>query len=405
MKKFKPFTFFLFLFTVLFLIFAPALIRSGLKKDNPSVKNQGFRGILSLWQVNGWQPGASSIGAYLKKCVTRFENKNVYVFIEVTTLTPAKAAERIRAGELPDMISFPTGFFADPSLLSPLDDTAYSSASLASSCEYGGKQYAFAFLVNPYLLFCNEDILYEKEIETETMDKLSLDTLFKTASTLSYTKQEGKKTKQIYGMAQQEEYITSPFASLAFFRDPQPPKTDTPDAATPQDTQTLSGPAYAITAAPQKGLELFMNRQAAFLISPASALSTLKNSDKSPPAYRACAFSAYSDMVQYLGIVKTEDKAKLSICKSFLYSLLNEKNVKSASDILCLPVTYSGELFTEEPVLKEAYQTLIQEGVFPNAFTYAKAHSELKPYAAGALQGDSESLSNIRRLLSKKLYS
>ena len=364
MKKFKPFTFFLFIMTVLFLIFAPALIRAGLDKTGKSSQKESFRGILTLWQVSGWQPGAGSISAYLRNCIRSFENKNAYVFIETTTLTPAKAAERIHAGELPDIISFPTGFFDTPALLAPLDHVSYGNASLSQSCEYRGQPYAFAYLVNPYLLFCNEDILYEKEIETTVMDHLNLDALFKTAATLSFSRKEGKRQKEIYGMAMQEEYISSPFASLAFFHDIQPPKNDAPQETEPALSQT----PYAIAAATEKGMELFMSKQASFLIASASAFATLKNPAKTPPAYRACAFSAYSDMVQYLGVVKTEDTAKLNICKAFFYSLMNEKNTKRAEELLCFPVTYLDELFADEPALKEAYRLLTQEGVFPNTF-------------------------------------
>ena len=40
MKKFKPFTFLLFIFTILFLFFAPGFIRSGLDKTKSDVQKK-----------------------------------------------------------------------------------------------------------------------------------------------------------------------------------------------------------------------------------------------------------------------------------------------------------------------------------------------------------------------------
>ena len=92
MKKFKPFTFLLFLFTILFLLFAPRLIRSGLDKTKNAAQKVEYKGILTLWHINGWQTGKAQTSAYLKKCIQNFENKNSYVFIELTTLTPLNAS-------------------------------------------------------------------------------------------------------------------------------------------------------------------------------------------------------------------------------------------------------------------------------------------------------------------------
>lgn len=392
MKKFKPFTFLLFLFTILFLLFAPRLIRSGLDKTKNAAQKVEYKGILTLWHINGWQTGKAQTSAYLKKCIQNFENKNSYVFIELTTLTPLKASEKILAGENPDMISFPTGFFQDPALLLPLDRAGLKNTSLSQSCIYNGKTYAFAYLINAYLLFYNQELFFEKEIDETIFEKPTSCGLFKAAKILSFTHTEGKKKKEIYGMAAQAEYITFPPAALAYF---QESKKEAPES------EATGG----ISVQTENGLQFFMNKQAAFLISSAAMLNTLKNSKQTPPAYQACAFSRYSDMVQYMGICKTGDQKKANCCKNFLYSLMNEKNIRRAEETGAFPVLFLEDLYPDDPVLKNAYSILVTNGIFPNAFAFAMIKDDLKTYAKGAMTGNMQSIENIRNLLSKKLYS
>lgn len=392
MKKFKPFTFLLFIFTILFLFFAPGFIRSGLDKTKSDVQKNEYKGILTLWHINGWQTGKATTSAYLKKCIQSFENKNAYVFIELKTLTPVKASEKILSGEKPDIISFPTGFFEDPALLMPLDKAGFDNPFLSQSCMYGGKTYAFAFLLNAYLLYYNQELLFEKEIDEAAFEKPTFGELTEAAKILSFTRTEGKKQKEIYGMAAQSEFITSPYAALAYFQE---------NGKEPSALEA-SG---AISVQAENGLELFLNKQAAFLISSAATLNTLRNSKQTPPAFGACAFSLYSDMAQYMGICKTDDQNKLNCCKNFLYSLLNEKNIRRAEETGAFPVLFMEDLYPDDPVLKNAYRILVENGVFPNAFAFSRIKDDLKRHAKGAMTGDMQSIENIRSLLSKKLYS
>jgi len=392
MKRFKPFAFLLFILTILFLLFAPHLIRTGLDKAKNAAQKDEFKGILTLWHISGWQTGKASFSGYLKKCIQRFENKNAYVFIELTTLTPTKASQKFEAGEKPDIVSFPTGFFADPSLFLPLNSADFENPSLSQSCMYNGKAYAFPWLMNAYLLFYNQELFFDKEINEAAFEKPTFDELLGAAEILSFTRTEGKKQKQIYGMAVQAEYICAPYTALAYF-----------DETKTQTTATNS--TGKITVQYENGLELFINKQAGFLISSSATLDILKNSRQTPPAFGACAFSRYTDMVQYMAACKTDDPKKANCCKDFIYSLNNEKNIYSIEETGAFPAIFIDELFPDDPVLKDAYRKLAKDGVFPNAFAFAKIKNDLKMHAKGAMSGDFKSIDNIRSLLSKKLYS
>jgi len=407
MKKIRPFTCFLFVVTVAFLIFSPAIIKAGLDTDAAARKKESFKGILTLWQINGWQGGGASISSCLKKCVKDFENKNVYVFIETAVLTPAKAAEKIAAGEKPDLVSFPAGFFDGPSLLTPLDGTNMPNTPLKASALFEGKYYALPFLVDPYMLYINEELLMEKEVEAESLRKLSPELLFRTAETLSFEKKEGKKQRQIHGIALQSEYNASPFAALAFFNQSPAPENTAGSAETAAGEDAIASAqqgAYKIRAAMENGLSLFTDKQAGFLIASAGADAALKTSKKTPPAYEKRPLFHYSDIVQYMGAVETKDRLRAEMCRKFIYSLYSEKNTIRLAQTGAMPVVYDDTLFMDDMPMKEAYTALLQNGVFPNAFTYGAMRESLKTLGPEAAAGKKDALENIRRMLLNKLY-
>jgi len=399
-KKIRPFTFFLFFATVLFLIFSPGIIRAGLSKDASLKKEASFEGILTLWHVNGWQTGGASVASCLKKCVRDFENRNAYVFIETVSVTPAKAAEKLASGEIPDLISFPTGFFDDPSLLSSLENIPLPGSSLKNSSRYRGKTYALPFLINPYYLYANEELFFEREIDEELLGNMTAEGFYDAAEKLSFLKQEGKVKKQVYGIALQPEYKTFPPAALSFFTVAKADPLASPGEAAAGALQK----ALNIQASMDNGLALFSGKQAGFLVASGGASAALENTKIAPPAYSVMPFSRYSDMVQYIGVIKTEDSRKRNMCEKFVYSLFSVKNSERLAGSSALPVIGDETLFADDPAQKEAWQLLLPEGVFPNAFAYSSLRADLDKEASGVVAGDSRALQNIRRLILNELY-
>ena len=133
----------------------------------------------------------------------------------------------------------------------PLDKAGFDNPFLSQSCMYGGKTYAFAFLLNAYLLYYNQELLFEKEIDEAAFEKPTFGELTEAAKILSFTRTEGKKQKEIYGMAAQSEFITSPYAALAYFQE---------NGKEPSALEA-SG---AISVQAENGLELFLNKQGCF---------------------------------------------------------------------------------------------------------------------------------------------
>ena len=66
-----------------------------------------WQGVLQLWQVNTWRVGRGGRAALAGLAATRFEKRQVGVYVEITQMDPEGFAQRWAAGERPDVVSFP----------------------------------------------------------------------------------------------------------------------------------------------------------------------------------------------------------------------------------------------------------------------------------------------------------
>ena len=72
--------------------------------------DNGQMTCLTLWQIDGFEGGKGSRAQYLTRIGERcFKNENIYV--SVTALSADMARENMKQGNIPDMISYPSGFY------------------------------------------------------------------------------------------------------------------------------------------------------------------------------------------------------------------------------------------------------------------------------------------------------
>ena len=82
----------------------------------------GFHGTVTVWHVVKVRPFTGSIGSWLSTIARKIERSRSSVYFDVVSMTEAEAERRIANGELPDVISFPSGFI-QPYMLCPIDLT------------------------------------------------------------------------------------------------------------------------------------------------------------------------------------------------------------------------------------------------------------------------------------------
>jgi ABC-type glycerol-3-phosphate transport system substrate-binding protein len=93
-------------------------------------KPPAWQGVLHLWQVNTWRVGQGSRTALVQSAAKRFEARHIGVYLEIENVTEEVLQNRLKAGELPDIVSFPDGWAGiDTGLLMELDSPAMPELS------------------------------------------------------------------------------------------------------------------------------------------------------------------------------------------------------------------------------------------------------------------------------------
>ena len=119
----------------------------------------------------------------------------------------------------------------------------------------------------------------------------------------------------------------------------------------------------------QDGAESFLKGNAALLLSPAADYEKLLLDQRSSSlSLAAFAFSDYTDLVQLVGVCRTEDPAKRAMCQEFAASLLRLKAQKGLENLKMLPVVQLQSVYEGQTLYLEEYERLATSAVIPEAF-------------------------------------
>ena len=105
----KIFRFIISVAIVSSLIFTIFVGKDKIKEQNKITKPAEYKGIISLWQIDGFEGGSGSRKQFLLKVARGFEKENNGVLVMVINHTFLSAKENIEKGILPDLISFSNG--------------------------------------------------------------------------------------------------------------------------------------------------------------------------------------------------------------------------------------------------------------------------------------------------------
>ena len=131
------------------------------------VESKEYLGIITLWQIDGFEGGTGSRKQFLLKVARDFEKQNPGVLIMVVNHTFESVKEKLKNGERPDLISYSNGVE-----VSGLIEIACERATIGGYI--GDKLYATAWCCGGYTLIKNPN----------AVDKIS-DQLFQTAVFIS----------------------------------------------------------------------------------------------------------------------------------------------------------------------------------------------------------------------------
>ena len=340
----RAFTLFLCLLCVGVILFAPAFIQSGLHKNIYSIRAdkraESYTGTLELWHIVSFKTGGQSGVSYLNDRIRRFEKNNPYVYIEITGLTVTEAEEKLAAGERPDIISYPLGFFGDASFLAPLEDQSNIATSFKEVGLLGNILYAYPYMSDFYVLNCDQDALFAKDAVVPSDTTLQAKDLADLLSAFSDTPNALSVTNTT-GL--------SPMQALLHLR---------PKGKTEPFSTTV-------------GMDAFLNGESPLLLSTAAEAAKMAFDKRADVLnIHSYAFSNYTDAVQLVSIAKNEDASKQSMCAKFAVSLLSKNAQTSLSDVLLLPTTLQEEMFLDNPLYGTEYAYMLEHAIVPNSFAY-----------------------------------
>lgn len=361
MKKFFSL---LFCFaTIAFLLLAPAFIAGGIHKNVYTLRAEKlaekYTGPLSLWHIVSFKTGGESGVSYLKNRAAEFEKINPYVFITVNAMTAEEAEQRLQNGERPDILSFPLGFSVE-ALLAELPETqAELLPSVKSIGQKGLQTLAYPYMMGFYTMTINQEVFFSSGATLPIGSGLPRANFHY----LTYHAEQDWKEEEAHVLSYSDTYGLSPLKTLEYFREEG--ENDFFTGAPPDDY------APAASAFLGDGTESFLKGKAALLLAPAADYEKLLLDQRaSSLSMTTFAFSDYTDLVQMVGVCRTEDSAKRNMCQDFCASLLRLKAQKGLENLKMLPVVQLPSIYEGQTLYLEEYERLANSAVIPNAFAH-----------------------------------
>ena len=133
------------IFSLVFTIFVG---KDKIKEQGKITNSAEYRGIITLWQIDGFEGGSGSRKQFLLKTAREFEKKNEGVLVMVINHTFLSAKESMEKGILPDLISFSNGVE-----LKEMESLTVKKTVLGG--KVGDKVYATAWCRGGYVLLKN----------------------------------------------------------------------------------------------------------------------------------------------------------------------------------------------------------------------------------------------------------
>ncbi len=114
-----------------------------------------YKGILTMWQIDGFEGGSGSRKQFLLKVARGFENDNSGVLIMVTSQTVEGAIENVKEGKIPDIISYSNG----TEIFSALSEIRPNRT--VTACKIANKAYGTVWCRGGYVLISNPELTDE----------------------------------------------------------------------------------------------------------------------------------------------------------------------------------------------------------------------------------------------------
>jgi len=329
------------------------------KSNKESLQNKflgkipAFQGIITLWNIDTFEGGSASRSFFLEKVCAKFEKTYKGVFIKVENLTIDEMNANINNGKYPNLFSFGTGvsgLMKDKMIALPDNFSRKIKPNFYTAGLDGTVLKAIPWCYSGYTLISSLARI-EKAGKTYNSDLKSL------AFDLAFDTKLKKKTKHTYSLTFGGNVYTNALNVVSrVFTNSVIYEAEKGNLDEKYNSQS-SFDAYSSFVGGKASMLLGMMRD---VFRMENRIMAGKESDV---IYQP--LSEYTDLVQYISIVKSDEKI-VDICLEFVKFLLSDDIQQSIRDIGLFSSTLTG--LYEDGVIKEFENAITENTIVKSVF-------------------------------------
>ncbi|HHU78565.1 MAG TPA: extracellular solute-binding protein [Clostridiales bacterium] len=386
--KVKPFTLFLIVISLLFLIFFPIWMKYH-KKNPPAdafdMKLPEWSGIIELWDIPSVQAGKDSHTRWLRNCINSFEQKHPGVFINLRSMDAERLAMylhgTVNRDILPDIISL--GIYNQPVPEELLTDLScwFEQTELSILRQPALKRVmsddrliAVPWAMGCYALYVNCDAVLPME-QDPMPEKMNYHLMDSIAKENSGQRQSGKKVIDYYGFCTYNNTNSKPLLGMIY----QEGGKISNSAAGRLFQEWLNSemkifPPDLAFMSYSSAFRLFaLEKRAAMLLGDSKAVFDMRKLQESGKGleYRIYPLpldeesTFYMEQIAAYGLLTQNNKEKERLCIQFLKELLQEESQRKLADIGLFSVLKGIQLYIEDEEMKMLEDSLEHTAIMP----------------------------------------
>lgn len=296
------------------------------RQDKPSVE---YKGLIEVWHVESFEGGQGSRAGWLRSRATELEKQYSGLYFDITTLTYSQLTDKLKEGEIADIISFSIGVGNTvlPYLV-PYNGSVDCYDNLLKSGEADNTVYAVPYSAGMYSLFARQKHLDQLKID--------VDSIIANLPDMTLTVKQGKNTFKLSPLGVGFSAFNSPLSALSGV------------SGVTVDMDNTQYTAYEKYLTSKHFVTLLGTQRDVF------RLGNRVEQGRTDP-FLAVVLDGYTDLVQYVGIATT-DSAKQQYCRQFVEHILSSDSQKKLVSVGMLSV--SGQCDYSDVTLSEMQRKL-----------------------------------------------
>lgn len=307
-------------------------------------EDSSYQGVITIWNVDTFEGGSQNKSTFLVDAATNFSKSHNGLYFLVKNVTPSEMLEGFLNNSFPDMISFGHGLGgAVKQYLTVLPDNYEVRKEIVDSATDNGSLLALGYLMGGYIFAStSENIQSAGSGENES--------LMAVATKSGYDKKVGKNTKHIASVVVgKNDYIQSTNVLKSVLNSE---KLDIHESISMYD-------AYLDFVSYNAGVVLFGTHRDLYKLAGRVKVGKIEN-------VKLDYLSGYTNLVQYIGIIKKTAEEKKALASEFITFLASDECQDNSTNVSMIN-TIKKSYYTEGE-FKTLEETLNKDLVIPNIF-------------------------------------